>query len=291
MKINYCHLNYARLNRGFTLIELMVTISIIGMLSSVVFASLSVTRDNARVAAAQMFDENMYHAQGVDAVGIWKFTEGSGTVSADKSGIGSDMKWDGTVASCSGAVWSDDSPAPDRMKSLFFSGTGSNCAAANYTTKTSISRASSAGFTYSAWVKPTQNSTFMIFMGVNHPYFGINSGKIFFSLPATSGQVTCGAKTLVSLNNWHHVAATFTPTGNMNLYLDGKLDNANTCGPHAADPVFGGSSYVYLGAYTSASYNYFGYITDAAYYNRALGYSEIQKLYASVKQREQVSVK
>ncbi len=40
-------------NRGFTLIELLVVIAIIGILASVVLASLSSSRAKARIAAAQ----------------------------------------------------------------------------------------------------------------------------------------------------------------------------------------------------------------------------------------------
>ncbi len=42
-----------RYNKGFTLIELMVVLSIIGLLSSIVFTSLNSAREKAKVAKAQ----------------------------------------------------------------------------------------------------------------------------------------------------------------------------------------------------------------------------------------------
>ena len=74
--------NKSKLN-GFTLVELLVVISIIGLLSSIVLVSFSNSRDKARLAKSQQFDAQISHALGAYAVGIWRFEEGTGTIVQD----------------------------------------------------------------------------------------------------------------------------------------------------------------------------------------------------------------
>ncbi|MEN9912705.1 MAG: Concanavalin A-like lectin/glucanase superfamily [Candidatus Parcubacteria bacterium] len=62
-----------RLSRGFTLIELLVVISIIGMLSSVVLASVSAARDKGRIAGGLTFERHTKGALGDSIIAEYNF--------------------------------------------------------------------------------------------------------------------------------------------------------------------------------------------------------------------------
>ncbi|MFH1657194.1 MAG: LamG-like jellyroll fold domain-containing protein [bacterium] len=71
---------------GFTLIELLVVISIIGLLASIVLASLEGGERRAITGKAMSFSHTVRVSLGADLVGEWKLDEGSGISAKDTSG-------------------------------------------------------------------------------------------------------------------------------------------------------------------------------------------------------------
>lgn len=256
-------------DNGFTLIELMVVISIIGMMSSIVFASLSSARDKGTIAAAQQFSKSLYTAKGADAIVLLNFDEGSG-VATDSSGFGND-------ATLVGAVYDSANTVNNRGYSLYTDGI--TYAQVPYKSNFDFNQ---NGFTFSAWIKPTAyNQPYNMFMGKSLPYFNVGGGsnnqKLHMSMSAAGSQRSVYGSTVVTLSKWHHVAATYDSLGYMKVYLDGKLDG--TAGPFLVPSI--SANNLYIGKWVNnATYQYTGYIDDVQYLNHALGYTEINKIYA-----------
>ena len=101
--------------RGFTLVELLVVIAIIGLLSSVIIASVNNARTKGQYARNLQLDANYNHNLGDSLVGQWLFDDCPTTSAKDTSGFNNHGSMTGSVAS------SPDSPFGSGC-SLYFSG-------------------------------------------------------------------------------------------------------------------------------------------------------------------------
>ncbi|MBI4121681.1 MAG: prepilin-type N-terminal cleavage/methylation domain-containing protein [Candidatus Ryanbacteria bacterium] len=253
---------------GFTLIELMVVISIISLLSSVVFASLNAARDKARVAAGLQFSGQIYRALGAEAAGIWDFDESSGTVATDGSGSQRNLNLGSNESFTAGGVIRR----------------GLHSSASTGLTTSNIP-GPLTNWTLATWVKPeiaTGAQRFFAFGNgagsTGSVIFQYSSGTftVFWHLGST---VCTGASTFCSLSKsghaidkWYHVAATHR--GNTTIfYIDGKEASKDTTHAffYTPGPAFVGGK---------ISYAFTGTLDEARIYSEALGSAEIEKLYA-----------
>jgi len=82
-------------NKAFTLLELLVVITIIGILSSIVIVSMSGSTDSATIAKGKAYAQQVHALLGSNAVGVWNFDEGSGSTVKDISGYGNNGTLEG----------------------------------------------------------------------------------------------------------------------------------------------------------------------------------------------------
>jgi hypothetical protein len=201
-------------------------------------------------------------------VGLWRFKEGSGTVTADDSGNGN-----------AGALVSG--PARTLGKTGFGVSLDGINGFVNVTEVSNLSFASPNAFSYGAWFKA---STLTSWGGVisrveNSGYNGYNlqigSANNIACFAGGSGSATyTGSNSAPVAGVWYHGVCVYNGT-TMNLYLNGVKQNSPT-----NTVINTGAFNLKLGVfYADQTLRINGTIDDAFVYNRALSASEIQQIY------------
>ena len=78
--IGITKLNNLNKTKAFTLVELLVTISIISVISSTILVSLNSARDKSKISAGVQLESSLYQNFGIDEVGIWNLDDNSGNI-------------------------------------------------------------------------------------------------------------------------------------------------------------------------------------------------------------------
>lgn len=279
-----------RAKNAFTLVELLVVISIISLLSSVVLASLAGARDKAKTSASQQFNTNIYHGIGDSLVAWWNMEDG----------------WNGT--SCSGTTVKDDSTianngtaAVNTWSTDVYSGYNGRCSLSfnGSSQKVTIPYDSrsrpTAQMTVSAWVKPATGSL----NALREIYRSDGSdGTILVSFQGsgncsggggTGGCITFGINTGGSYseldvnissqdweNKWSLVTVSYDGS-KKKIYKDGK-----EIGSVSASGSVGQAqgAVAYIGCYSGSLEFFSGLIDDVRVYSNGITAYDAQKLYA-----------
>jgi prepilin-type N-terminal cleavage/methylation domain-containing protein len=211
-------------NKAFTLIELLVVISIIGVISSVIFVSFSGSRDKARLARAQQFDAQISHVLGAYAVGIWDFEDGAAANVSDRSGY----KNDGVAQGSYSWISNPDECISDKCIAL----------TDGYVSITNLTN-TPQNMTFEGWFKKTNSYWDAIaFLGKRHGSTGWmlyrNSGDTngyfrwymhYVDGGGTVRSYSSGGWPGISgmkVGQWYHIAVTRTADGATDLYLNSK---------------------------------------------------------------------
>jgi prepilin-type N-terminal cleavage/methylation domain-containing protein len=263
--------------KGFTLIELLVVVAIIGILSSIVLASLNYAREKGRVAAGRQFEAIVYHAAGDMLLGKWDFDDCSGSTAIDSSGFSNNGNLAGSP------VWSSDIPNNTGC-SILMNGTTQTISISSLT---NLNFGASTDFTLSAWVKANNlvNTPFIIdkrgtFGGTaggytlmldtsGRPCLRMGDGASVYSICSTNGFYTDG--------KWHQYTITAQRTGQANLYVDGKMiGNGSITSVGNIDSAVA----LHFGTKDNTSTNALdGYIDNVRVYSKTLIATEIRTIY------------
>ena len=211
--------------QGFTLIELMVVISIIGFLSSIVLASLNVAREKARISAGLQFNASLAHRYA--QVAYYNFNNSAPNDQAGKN--------NGVIN------------GPVSFSSNTFSGLGMsaslNGGEITIPDDPGLDFSTSQSFALSAWIKTTDHNHIRV---VSKGHWGFTPGYVLQIHCCDSNgneQLVAGINQAyfytsnkdLADNKWHHIAAVFDRENKkITAYVDGNvappLTNNGYCG-------------------------------------------------------------
>lgn len=253
---------------GYTLVEILVVIAIIGILSSVTFVAFSSAREKSRMSTAKMFEANHVGVLRNYLVAEWKFDECSGNTANDTSGS------DAHLSLVGNPVWSSNTPTKTGC-ALDFNGSTQY---ANTTDNPALDL--NNNFTLSAWVFiKDNNNKIMIAKSnstLNGAYLGYGFGGYGYVFGAHNiANSPFSPREGYFSNNWNYVTGV-VKDGKRILYVNGNKISEYTSSGNTWDNNLNFT----IASDAGGSYKSNIMIDNVRIYSTYLTASEIQKLYA-----------
>lgn len=266
----------AKFLRGFTLLELLVVISIISLMSSMTLVLINNSRQKASEAKTLSFAAHVYHVLGSDAVGMWNFDADTANTVKDYSSEGNDCDW---VPAGTGA-YSDDKIVG--AKSGNFNGHSLNCPDSSALRLTK-------NFTLEAWLKTNWETSGVtrIIQKRPSPTEGYALTWNFYSTDRKftillNGTSISGNKIVNQGSDWHHIVGTYDGR-KVRIYIDGQLDKESDL----SLTVESGTINMYI-SHTGNPWP--GLMDEVKIYQSALTAFEVQQRFAQGAQKHGIAI-
>lgn len=194
--------------KGFTIVELLIVIVVIGILAAITIVAYNGISERARMSSAMAFESQLRKKYMADSTGMWSFDECSGVTARNSSETNTNDSITGT------ATWITDTV------------TGQGCAL-RFNGSTRIETQASLGAQYyakGAWVRVTTatcGSNNIISQGSTN---GVVAAFFTPSCRTSAGHngswSTVQAPGLINDSKWHYVAIEWRD-GVLKLFIDG----------------------------------------------------------------------
>jgi len=268
-------INKRQSRKSFTLIEIMVIVAVIGILAAVFISRMPAASDRVNIAKGQAWSNSISNSLTGGRVFEWKFDEGAGTTTADRTGANAGIL-------INGPVWKSGSNCVSGACLEF---DGSN----DYVSVQDVPSLEIAGnLTLSFWVKPdVLSNNFMPVVTKNYSKEWLVAVDARGTARAIAWRHGDGTVEYGTFDNvftdgeiWYHIACsrTFSPK-TLTCYKNGtKLGTV----PYMKE-ITSGTTPLTIGS--GYSYYYKGLIDEVRIYDSALSLSAIRGDYiAGLKQ-------